>query len=318
MVAGDANAQTPEDQPTEAASEWFCEGDDWKGADANGFPAEGCSVNLQQLLYFPQCVNMDTLEYAYKRGRPGAYYECPDGMQAVPQLRFSIRYDMRDILPNGWSGEAPLMLASGNAYSSHGDFINGWTKAGGESLVQATSDKHDFQNILGGSQTMNCDTRDAEPDQGVSTHAESVPLMEGSSDEEVETNQATVETTTETTETTETAPSDEATASAPSPSSSAPSTEAPSTEEPEAPSSEAPSTETPSTEAPSTETPSTEAPSTEAPSTEAPSTDSSNESSPSGPATKYHQCGGSGYNGPTSCESGCSCKEVNAWYSQCL
>ena len=58
----------------------------------------------------------------------------------MPQLRFSIRYDLRSVLPKGWSGTAPIQLASGNAYSSHGDFINGWTEEGGKGLVEATAE----------------------------------------------------------------------------------------------------------------------------------------------------------------------------------
>ncbi|KAG8907363.1 hypothetical protein FRC01_007715 [Tulasnella sp. 417] len=35
-------------------------------------------------------------------------------------------------------------------------------------------------------------------------------------------------------------------------------------------------------------------------------------------AAKYGQCGGQGYNGPTCCQSGSTCKYSNQWYSQCL
>ncbi|ORY26829.1 hypothetical protein LY90DRAFT_706010 [Neocallimastix californiae] len=35
-------------------------------------------------------------------------------------------------------------------------------------------------------------------------------------------------------------------------------------------------------------------------------------------AGKYGQCGGKGFNGPTCCQQGLSCKLVNEWYSQCL
>ncbi|CAG9984859.1 unnamed protein product [Clonostachys byssicola] len=33
---------------------------------------------------------------------------------------------------------------------------------------------------------------------------------------------------------------------------------------------------------------------------------------------KYGQCGGTGWTGPTTCESGSTCTYVNDWYSQCL
>lgn len=177
MVAGDANAATASEMPAEIASEWFCEGDEEGALGENGFPTSTCSTHLQQLLYFPQCVNTDTLEYAYKDGEPGSYHECPSGMQAVPQLRFSIRYDLRDVLPDGWSGEAPLQLACGNAYCSHGDFMNGWTPEGGKALVEASSDKHDFQDLIGQGETMGCEPTDADPNHGKSTYAASAALI---------------------------------------------------------------------------------------------------------------------------------------------
>jgi hypothetical protein len=81
-------------------------------------------------------VNTETLETGYKADIPGNYKACPEGMKAMPQLRFSIRYDLRKVFPNGWTGTAPIKLASGNAYSSHGNFINGWTEESGRGLLQ--------------------------------------------------------------------------------------------------------------------------------------------------------------------------------------
>ncbi|KAL2207517.1 alpha/beta-hydrolase [Sarocladium strictum] len=46
-----------------------------------------------------------------------------------------------------------------------------------------------------------------------------------------------------------------------------------------------------------------------------------NQQPTSGPgpcAARYGQCGGSGWAGPTCCESGTTCKFSNDWYSQCL
>ena len=149
MLAGDTTATTAAEMPEEAHSEWFCEDDDASALGTNGFPTQTCSTHLQQLLYFPNCVNTETLETGYKDGRPGAYYECPDGMQAIPQLRFSIRYDLREALPEGWSGDAPLRLACGNAYCSHGDFMNGWTADAGQQLIEATTEKDEYQSANG-------------------------------------------------------------------------------------------------------------------------------------------------------------------------
>ncbi|KAK0619615.1 glycosyl hydrolases family 11-domain-containing protein [Immersiella caudata] len=35
-------------------------------------------------------------------------------------------------------------------------------------------------------------------------------------------------------------------------------------------------------------------------------------------AAKWGQCGGQGWNGPTCCQSGSTCRQSNQWYSQCL
>lgn len=134
MLAGNSSNQVPEGiDPKTSAVEWFCEGHDVP-IGANGFPTSTCNTHLQTLLYFPHCVNEETLETAYKSATYGTPNRCPEGMKLMTQLRFSIRYDLRKVLPDGWSGEAPLKLACGNAYCSHGDFINGWTEGESPSL----------------------------------------------------------------------------------------------------------------------------------------------------------------------------------------
>jgi hypothetical protein len=181
MVAGKATAQTPGEMDPNAKSEWFCEGDPFHGLDKNGFPSQGCSTHLQQLLYFPSCVNEQTLETAYKSRDNGTPNWCPKGMKSMPQLRFSIRYDLRKALPQGWKGEAPIKLASGNAYSSHGDFINGWTVESAQNMVATTRDKREFfpvEGKLGNPYNgAGCKTKDADPSKGTSNYAESVAAM---------------------------------------------------------------------------------------------------------------------------------------------
>jgi hypothetical protein len=181
MVAGDASATTADAMPVEAYSEWFCEGGGGATADKNGFPSSTCNTHLQQLLYFPNCVNTDTLETGYKAGRPGNYKACPTGMKAMPQLRFSIRYDLRKALPNGWSGTAPLQLACGNAFCSHGDFINGWTEDAALNMVEATATKHKFVAVDGSlgtsGQKPTCTSADADADHGTSDFEESVAAL---------------------------------------------------------------------------------------------------------------------------------------------
>ncbi|OHF02945.1 secreted protein [Colletotrichum orchidophilum] len=177
MVAGKATATTEAEMPADAQSSWACE-NDGGSTDANGFPASTCGTHLQQLLYFPQCVNTETLETAYKNKRGGS---CPSGMKSMPQLRFSIRYDLRKVLPNGWSGTAPFKLACGSAWCSHGDFINGWTPEAATNMLATTKEKMKFSAVNGKlgdyKAGTTCKATDADPSHGTSDYAKSVAAM---------------------------------------------------------------------------------------------------------------------------------------------
>ncbi|KAF2811118.1 uncharacterized protein BDZ99DRAFT_562056 [Mytilinidion resinicola] len=94
MLADKATATAAAAMPAEDHSEWFCEGSSGGTAETYGFPSSTCATHLQQRLYFPKCVNTDTLETAYKAGQPGNCKACLAGMKAMPQLRFSILYDL--------------------------------------------------------------------------------------------------------------------------------------------------------------------------------------------------------------------------------
>lgn len=181
MVAGDATATTQAGMPANAKAQWFCEGDSGIGVDANGFPSKTCSTHLQQLLFFPQCVNPDTLETGYKDRAHGTANWCPTGMKSMPQLRFSIRYDLRKAVPNGWSGTAPVELACGPSWCSHGDFINGWTVEAAQNMVATTKEKQKFSAVNGALGAYNakptCKSADADPTRGTSDYAKSVAAM---------------------------------------------------------------------------------------------------------------------------------------------
>jgi hypothetical protein len=206
MLAGNAANQAAGTLDPSAGIQWFCEGQDVP-VGANGFPTSTCNTHLQTLLLFPSCVNEQTLETAYKSAGYGTPNRCPEGMKSMSQLRFSIRYDLWKALPGGWTGEAPLKLACGNAYCSHGDFANGWTE--GESysrlecgpptsadrtkyycyltaesaitMVDTTREKRVFYPIdgtLGGYKDRpTCKPADKEPQLGTSDYDESVKIL---------------------------------------------------------------------------------------------------------------------------------------------
>ena len=102
-------------------------------------------------------------------------------MKTMPQLRFSVRYDLRKVLPNGWSGTFPGKLSCGPAWCSHGDFINGWTEDAATNMIAATADKRHFVAVDGklgkSGTTPACTPADAEPERGTSDYAESLIMI---------------------------------------------------------------------------------------------------------------------------------------------
>ncbi|KAL3444132.1 hypothetical protein BJX65DRAFT_297781 [Aspergillus insuetus] len=191
VVAGNASATSSSDLNPDNGITWFCEGDDSdEDKEKAAFPTKTCSTHLQTLLLFPDCANPTTFETAYSknpRSFPG-YNEnrCPDGMYRIPRLRFSIRYDLRDILPDGWEGAPPLELACGNEFCSHGDFINGWLPEAAEYMLQDPTKAEYFQikGPLGAGDQGSACTRvagDCDPEHGTSDYAESLRMIAGKS-----------------------------------------------------------------------------------------------------------------------------------------
>ncbi|KAK7415428.1 hypothetical protein QQX98_005879 [Neonectria punicea] len=190
-VAGNVSAVDQAGVDALTGVSWFCEGDAAEeNKDLAAFPTKTCSTHLQTLLLFHDCVNEQTLESAYSgthnwNGDFKPANRCPSGMKRIPQLRFSIRYDLRTILPEGWSGEAPFELACGSSYCSHGDFINGWLPEAAENMLLA-NDKREFAGVDGpagasdaGSLCGAENAVDADPEHGTSDYEESKALLAG-------------------------------------------------------------------------------------------------------------------------------------------
>ncbi|EPE24378.1 hypothetical protein GLAREA_08230 [Glarea lozoyensis ATCC 20868] len=185
-VVGNAAATSQAAVEPLAGIQWFCEGDATETKDLAAFPTKTCSTHLQTLLLFHDCVNPTTLESTYSGTQHWTTTfkpanRCPAGMKRMPQLRFSIRYDLRNALPNGWSGAAPLALACGSSYCSHGDFINGWLPEAAENMLLA-NDKREFAAVTGpnggDADAAVCKTaKDKEPTKGTSDYLTSVKMM---------------------------------------------------------------------------------------------------------------------------------------------
>ncbi|KAF6839059.1 short-chain dehydrogenase [Colletotrichum plurivorum] len=181
VVAGNAEAKTEADLIQGSDVAWLCQKQkfDAGGKSNSQFPQSTCSTSLQAVLWFPDCVDSQTLKSAYS-GKGSA---CPDGMKRMPQLRFSIRYDTKKAIPGGWKGEPPLELACGASHCFHGDFVNGWLEEAAETMVTALTKKRDWQAVDGpngkAKAGSKCKTKatDADPDNGTSDYAESVKMM---------------------------------------------------------------------------------------------------------------------------------------------
>lgn len=188
-VAGNVSATSQDDVPELAGHSWFCEDDDSdEDKDPAAWPRKTCSTHLQTLLLFHDCVNPETLESDYSGTQHWTEDDkpenrCPAGMFRMPQLRFSIRYDLRKVLPDGWDGVPPFELACGDSYCFHGDFINGWIPEAAENMLKSDS-KRDFKGVdgpLGKHDAGSICTRDAEdadPENGTSDYLESKQVLE--------------------------------------------------------------------------------------------------------------------------------------------
>ena len=141
---------------------------------------------MTSILRFPDCVDPTEISnYTYAAAHGG---RCPASMKRMPSLRFSIRYDTRRAIPQGWKGVPPFMLACGEmgvGYCFHGDFINGWFDDAQQNLLKAKGQS--FMRIDGargsGKVPFNrdCKPKDADPSHGTSDYLSSVRAMEAAS-----------------------------------------------------------------------------------------------------------------------------------------
>jgi hypothetical protein len=111
---------------------------------------------------------------------------CPEGMVAIPQLRYRAQYDTKAVAPEGWSGAAPFQLSCsdtpGDGYCFHGDFINGWFEDAAENmLINGGGSYNDGQFIAGehgdSAVEASCTAVDRDPEGGTSDYYTSLEMM---------------------------------------------------------------------------------------------------------------------------------------------
>lgn len=184
-ITGDAGATKESDLDENVGLNWWCEGGPEEEKESGKFPTQTCNAHLQTTFYFPDCVDPDNItSYAYNDRSYGNANYCPDNMKRIPRVRFSIRYDLRSIIPGGWKGTAPLRLACGeigDGYCMHGDFINGWFEDAAQNMMNDMPNPRDFMVVTGahGDRSIKDDCRatDADPENGTSDYNESLAMM---------------------------------------------------------------------------------------------------------------------------------------------
>lgn len=184
-VAGNATGKSQGDAKEDLTRmTWWCENgpEDRTSRPRAAMPRVTCSTHIQAILAFPDCVNPTNIQtYTYAAANGG---RCPSGMKRIPQLRFSVRYDVRKLIPNGWKGVPPLKLACGeigDGYCFHGDFVNGWTEDAAKNMMKATSTR-DFMQVDGSrgkgkAGNGGCKSVDRDPTGGTSDYMKSVEMM---------------------------------------------------------------------------------------------------------------------------------------------
>lgn len=183
MVAGNASAKSQSDINEKIDMiTWWCDAgpEDRNNRPRAAFPRVTCSAHMQAILRFPNCVDLkDVTKYAYTQANGG---KCPTGMKRMPALRFSVRYNTRGAIPQGWKGVPPFRLACGeigDGYCFHGDFINGWYEDAALNMLKAKGQT--WMRIDGahgnGKQWSSCKPRDADPENGTSDYHKSLEMM---------------------------------------------------------------------------------------------------------------------------------------------
>ncbi|KAF2220818.1 hypothetical protein BDZ85DRAFT_20118 [Elsinoe ampelina] len=178
-IAGNSKATSNAETVSGSNIRIGCE--DEQPSDRGVFPQKPCKGPMQTLLYFPDCVDTQTLKSVYARDNG---WKCPSGYKRIPQLRFSARYDLNKAIPGGWSGTPPLQYSCGPSYCWHGDFINGWLPEAAKNMLRAThATKHEGvpgpndSKVRGKNFCRVEDAHDADPDRGTSDLAKSMQIL---------------------------------------------------------------------------------------------------------------------------------------------
>ncbi|KAI0118047.1 hypothetical protein F4776DRAFT_263351 [Hypoxylon sp. NC0597] len=188
-VAGNASAKSQADIDEKVtAITWWCDGngpEDRNSRPRAAFPRSTCSAHMQAIVRFPDCVDPNKItDYTYAALHGG---RCPPNMKRMPSLRFSVRYDTRKAIPQGWKGVPPIKLACGeigDGYCFHGDFINGWFEDAAQTMLKAKGQgfmridgAHGIGKVPFGS--TGCKTRDRDPENGTDDYHKSLEMMDG-------------------------------------------------------------------------------------------------------------------------------------------
>jgi len=155
MLCGNSVARSPHDPiATRARVNWFCTGGPsappGQNRSSRTFPKLRCEgvQGLAASLFCKSCVKaISKTEFKSEYSRGG---KCPKGYFKIPTIWMNSRYDVSNIDNWGKDGSAPLWLASGDAWTMHLDFINGWSKNDAREMVKHLDSMGEFH--IGGDQ----------------------------------------------------------------------------------------------------------------------------------------------------------------------
>lgn len=120
LITGDFTATTPQ---AGDATGWTCGS---RTVISDDPPTCESNAPLHLVLTFPDCWDgtyLDSVDH-HSHVRYSRDGRCPTGYRVhIPQITMAVKFPV-------WGPGHDLSLASGNIYSAHGDFFNGWDPAG--------------------------------------------------------------------------------------------------------------------------------------------------------------------------------------------
>jgi hypothetical protein len=139
MVGGDAHATQATQEGKHTIERFLCGGGTYRSLPYDCRPLGGAAHHfVQAIVYFPYCWNgqaaTDHHNFTYGNLSTGACTIAPFTSR-VPQLRLNVKYV-------GFQRGDLMTFSSGNGYTFHADWMDGWSPTKLNSLVDGCTNRH--------------------------------------------------------------------------------------------------------------------------------------------------------------------------------